>query len=361
MRRTEVNTLVPADVLDAVRRRFGRWVGVCILLLIPLLLPTYYVSVGTKILTLAMLAMSLDLVLGYVGLASFGHAAFFGVGAYAAALISRHAGSFFLFSLAGGVLAAALAALVIGLLALRTQGLAFMMITLALSQMVYSVADSFNTNGLAGIPRPSVGFEFIDAALRTSTGYYVMAALFFLLCWWLLQRLIDAPFGRILVGIRENEWRMRAIGCNTHAYRLAAFVISGAFGGAAGVIYAQTNGSVSPQDLYWLQSAETLIVVLVGGVGTLIGSLYGAAFFTVMMLIVGSWTDKWQLITGLVLVVMVYLEPKGFVGLYRRFVPLLPPDSTPETSDGASCARTTRSVSGAESIRPASPRSSLPG
>ena len=311
---------ITAGLSHTANPRLRNWIAISVLLLIPLLLPTYFVSVGTRILTLAMLAMSLDLLLGYVGLASFGHAAFFGIGAYSAALVNQQVGSFIGFSLMGGVLAAALAALIIGILALRTQGLAFMMITMALSQMVFSTAESFNTNGMAGIPRPSVGIEAIDTALKTSAGFYVLVALSFLLFWWLLRRLIDAPFGRILVGIRENELRMRAIGCNTHAYRLTAFVISGAFGGAAGVFYAQTNGSVSPQDLYWLLSAETLIVVLVGGVGTLIGSLCGATFFTVMMLIVGSYTDKWQMITGLVLVVMVYLEPKGFVGLYRRLV-----------------------------------------
>lgn len=294
------------------------WIVVCILLVAPLFLPLYYVSVATKILTLAMLAMSLDLLLGYGGMASFGHAAFFGIGAYAAAILAKHAGSFFGIALVGGVLAAAAAALVIGLVALRTRGLFFMMITLALSQMVFSVAESFNTNGIAGIPRPSLGIAWIDAALKTSVGYYALVAAAFLLFWWLLQRLIESPFGSILIGIRENELRMRAIGCNTLRYRLAAFVIAGAFGGFAGVLYAQSNGSVSPQDLYWILSAETLVVVLVGGVGTLIGPFYGAIFFTLMMLVVGSYTDKWQLITGLVLVAIVYLEPKGFVGLYQR-------------------------------------------
>lgn len=294
------------------------WVVVIVLLTTPLFLPVYYVSVATKILTLAMLAMSLDLLLGYGGMVSFGHAAFFGIGAYAAAALAKHGGGFIGVALVGGILAAAFAALVIGMLSLRTQGLYFMMITLALSQMVFSVAESVNTNGIAGIARPGIGIERVDAALKTSVGFYVLVAAAFLLCWWLLQRLIGSPFGRVLVGIRENEHRMRAIGCYTVRHRLAAFVIAGAFGGTAGVFYAQSNGSVSPQDLYWLLSAETLIVVLVGGVGTLIGSLYGAIFFTAMLLIVGSYTERWQMITGVVLVAMVYLEPNGFAGLYQR-------------------------------------------
>lgn len=318
------------------------WVVVCVLLMTPLFLPIYYVSVATKILTLAMLAMSLDLLLGYGGLASFGHAAFFGIGAYAAAILAKHIGSFIGVVLFGGVLAAAVAALIIGMLSLRTQGLYFMMITLALSQMVFSIAESVNTNGIAGIPRPSIGIESIDTALKTSVGFYVLVAAAFLLSWWLLRRLIGSPFGRVLVGIRENELRMRAIGCNTVRHRLAAFVIAGAFGGAAGVFYAQSNGSVSPQDLYWLLSAEALIVVLVGGVGTLIGSLYGAAFFTAMLLIVGSYTDRWQMITGLVLVAMVYLEPNGFAGLCQRLVRRLGgrfPDNEPESTRGVHSAR----------------------
>lgn len=308
----------PPVATSPLAARSVTWIVVCVLLAAPLLMPVYYVSVATRILTLAMLAMSLDLLLGYGGMASFGHAAFFGIGAYAAAILAKHAGSFIGVTLVGGVLAAAVAALIIGLIALRARGLFFMMITLALSQMVFSVAESFNTNGIAGVSRPSMGIAWIDAALKTSVGYYVLVAAAFLLFWWLLQRLIDSPFGRILVGIRENELRMRAIGCNTLLYQLLAFVIAGAFGGFAGVLYAQSNGSVSPQDLYWLLSAETLVVVLVGGVGTLIGPFYGAAFFTLMMLVVGSYTDKWQMITGLVLVAIVYLEPKGFIGLYQR-------------------------------------------
>jgi branched-chain amino acid transport system permease protein len=296
-------------------------VALALLLVLPQFLRPYYIGLTTRMLIFALFAMSLDLLLGYVGLASLGHAAYFGVGAYAIALLTLrgHLGSAIAFP------AALVAATTIGALfaplALRARGSYFLMITFALAQVVWSVAFGWRplTNGddgMPGVPRPNFGWPLNS----TSSFYYFVLATVGLAA-LLLLAIVKSPFGRALRGIRESESRMEALGYDVWRYKFVAFVLSAAFAGLAGALYAYFNRFVGPEYLYVIQSAEALIMVILGGAGTLIGPAIGAAAIVFLEDYVSSLTQHWVMVLGIIYVVVTLFAPRGVIGLvvdYRQ-------------------------------------------
>ena len=300
--------------------------AVAALLVFPFITPSVYLqNVLTEVLIFGIFAMSLDLLIGYTGLLSFGHAAFWGVGAYTAGIVATRYGDNLLVTLPAGVLAAGALAIPMGALSIRSSGIYFLMLTLAFSQMVYAAAWKWTwltggSNGLAGIPRPGLGTAGLDFA--SPTAFYYLVLVFFLGSYLALRRLVASPLGASFVGVRENESRMRAVGYNTWRVKLASFVIAGLFGGLAGTLFSYYNGFVSPHDVYWTISGHAMIMVIIGGAGTLVGPVLGAGFFLILQNVVSSQTDRWPLIMGATFILFVLVARRGIVGIYREAVAL---------------------------------------
>ncbi len=294
------------------------WVIVVLALaLLPLAQNRYLTTTVTEILIFAMFAMSLGLLVGTAGLVSLGHAAFFGTAAYTVGLLSTRVSPALLLTLPAGIVAGTLAALVIGVFALRATGVYFLMLTLAFAQMAYAVAHQWSwltggTNGLSGIPRPTI--PAID--LAGAVPFYYLVLLIVGGAAAVLRRIAASPFGAALVGIRENEPRMRAMGFDTFRLKLAAFVVAGGAAALSGVLYAYYNGFVSPDELYWTRSGEVLVMVLLGGSGTLAGPAVGAAVVLILQNVASSFTARWTMILGAAFILVVLVAPRGLAGLF---------------------------------------------
>ncbi len=304
-------------------------VGVALLALLPEFAEKFYVQFFAKILIMAIFAMSLDLLLGYAGLVSFGHAAFDGAAAYVLALMTPpfQAANFWL-TLPAAVAASALAALVIGLFVVRTRGIYFIMVTLAFAQMGFFLFhDTKIAGGNDGIfidVRPSAaiaGWQPFDLDNFVHV-YFVVLALFAVI-YLLLRRMLASPFGSVIAGIRVNEHRMKSLGYATFRYKLVCFVIAGATAGVAGYLGALQFGVVNPQFLGWHLSASVMMMVILGGMGTLVGPIVGAAAWMLLELgfqslpAVGGFDlgKHWQLWMGAFVVVAAIALPRGLAGL----------------------------------------------
>ena len=287
----------------------------------------YYIDLAVKIMILALFALSLELLVGQTGLVSFGHAAFFGIGAYVAALLSPASGpaSFWLLFPAA-LIAAGLYALAVGALSLRTRGIYFIMVTLAFAQMAYYVFhDTKLGGGSDGIylyfrPELSIGqLRLLDLSEPRVFYFFVLAAL--VVTFLVLAMMQASRFGRALSGIRVNEQRMRAAGFATYPYQLAAFVIAAMLAAVAGFLYALKDGYVNPEILSWHQSGAVLLMIILGGIGSLRGAVFGAIAFVALQelyqsqAIFGSFAKHWQLSLGLTIISFVALMPKGLIGL----------------------------------------------
>lgn len=284
----------------------------------------FWVSVAVQMLVFGLFAMSLDLLVGYAGLPSLGHAAFFGVGAYAFAIVARQISASVLVAVPAGVLAAIVAALVIGVFAVRASGIFFLMLTLAFAQMLYALAFGWipvtgGSDGLSGVPRPDLGIQGLTLFLTAD--YYTYVAVIFLLSalalWWVAR----SSFGLALVGVRENERRLRALGYDTTRLKLLAFVIAGAFAGLAGTLQAGFNQFVSPADVFVTTSLTALVMVLVGGAGTLVGPVLGAIVLVALRTWVSSapvFGERWETLLGILFIVTVLMARSGLVGTLRR-------------------------------------------
>lgn len=293
--------------------------AVAVLAVLPLVGGEYYTGVFTEVLIYAIFALSLGFLLGYPKLISLGHAAFFGGGAYAAGLVATRLEIANIFvTLLAAVLFAGLLAVVIGLLSLRNTGIYFLMITLALSQLVYVLSVQWEgltggSDGLTGIPYPTLfGVLELD---RVPFYYFVLAVA--VGSYFLLRAVIGSPFGQALIGIGTNEARMRAIGYDVRAYKLVSFVLSGAIAGCAGALWASYTGLVAPGDLNWTWSATGLIMVIVGGSGTLIGPMLGAALVWFLDTGLGVYTERSTMVMGVVFIVFVFFIRGGIVSVFR--------------------------------------------
>jgi branched-chain amino acid transport system permease protein len=283
----------------------------------------FYVRLFTRIMILGLAAISLDLLLGYGGLVSLGHAAFIGVGAYAVGILAYHAenGGMFLGLIPGAemawivwpaaIVAGGLVAMVIGAISLRTSGFYFIMITLAFAQMLYYLFVSWQTyggdDGLQIMQRNPP----LDGIGNTQFYWVVFAVL--LVGTLLVNRVIASRFGMVLRGARQNERRLRAIGVPVYRYRLIAFALAGALASLAGVLLANSETFVSPANMSWLRSAELIVMVMLGGIGTVYGGIVGAAVYSLLELILGNFTVHWQVIFGPFFVLVVLFARRGIL------------------------------------------------
>lgn len=297
--------------------------GLGALALFPLVGEKFYLQFATKVMILAMFAMSLDLLVGYTGLVSLGHAMPFGLAAYALMLLSPEAqAAGFWSSLAASMAVAAVASLAVGLLVLRTSGIYFIMVTLAFGQMAYYyVHDSRYLGGSDGkyiYVRPVLeilGWKPFD--LENHTHFYYLALALMVLVYLGLRVLLASPFGRVVVAIKENEHRLRMLGFATFRYKLVCFVLAGMLAGLAGWLAAAHDGLVNPEMLSWHQSGQLLMMVILGGMGTPAGPILGAAALKLLELVFQGWTKHWQLLLGGFIVLSVLFMPRGLAQIFE--------------------------------------------
>jgi branched-chain amino acid transport system permease protein len=295
------------------------WACVFLILLAawPLIGGSYYSTMLAEVLVFSMFAMSLDLLLGYTGLISFGHAAYFGLGAYTIILLNVHLGINPWLGFAAGVGVAMVAAFLIGAFCIRTGGFPFLMLTMASSQMLYAVASKWRdvtggTDGMGGLVKPTL----FGLTLSEPLVLYYLVAVLFVLVFIGLRTIVASPLGHTFVGIRENELRMQAIGCPTQLYKTVAFTIGGTVAGLAGCTYGLFNSFVSPDLFFWTTSGDVLIMNVLGGIGTLLGPVLGTAIFVVMKNVVSSHSDRWMMIMGFIVVACVMFFNEGVYGAF---------------------------------------------
>ena len=300
---------------------------IALLVVFPLATTGFYLEFTTKVMILAIFALSLELLVGATGLVSLGHAAFYGIAAYATVLLSPKYGAASAFWLLPAAIAcSALYALAVGALSLRTKGVYFIMVTLAFAQMAYYVIHDTDlgggTDGIYLNMKPEValfGWKLVELGKPVVLYYVVLGCL--LLVFVFLVVLLRSRFGRALAGIKDNEQRMRAAGFSTFRYKLTAFTLAGALAGLAGFLVAVKDGFVNPEMLSWHESGAVLLMLILGGMGRLSGAVLGAFTFALLQLffqwdaVFGNFSKHWQLLLGGTIIASVALMPNGLIGL----------------------------------------------
>lgn len=288
-----------------------------ILIVLPYFLPLQLQSMVTKVIIFGIFAMSLDLIWGYTGLISFGHAAYFGLAGYVTGiLILRYGVTSFWLVMPAAIVVSAFAASIFGLLALRARGMYFFFITFAFGELLFNIAWRWRgltggSDGLPGIPPPDLGLPWLNWG-AASFYYFVLAV--FGICFFFLYRFTHSPFGHALVGIRENEPRMRALGYNTWAHKYVAFILGAVFAGVAGVLHVHFTGIAYPASLGFTTSALVLLMVVIGGAGTLVGPLMGAVIMVLLKYYVSIYTpERWPLILGVIFIMSAMLFRGGLL------------------------------------------------
>ncbi len=300
-------------------RRATLWGGLAILVALPfatmLADQPFYLTLVTRMLIFAIAALSLDLILGYGAMVSFGHAAYLGIGAYAVGILAHHGVDAGWIQWSVALVGSALVALMIGLVSLRTSGVYFIMITLAFAQMLYFLAISLKAyggdDGLTIDARSRFGA--LDLSSNVALYYLVLALLIGFLV--VGRRLIASRFGMVIRGAKSNDRRMQALGFPTVRYRLTAFVIAGTMCGLAGVLLANLTNFASPAYMHWTRSGELIVMVILGGMGSLIGPVLGAVALLALEEGLSSWTQHWQIILGPILILIVLFARRGLYGL----------------------------------------------
>lgn len=293
-----------------------------LLIILPQIVGAYYVNLLILMLIYAIFAMSLNLLMGYLSLPSLGHAAFFGVSAYTIAIFYTKIGivSYWLIFPLSVAMAGLLAA-IFGLLVLRTRGTYFFMITLALAQVVWAIAHSWRSftgadDGISGISRHYL--NFLPWPMGEATVFVYFVLFFFVLALTLMYIFVHSPFGHIMLGVRENEVRMRSLGYNVWLYKYICYVVSGLFAGLAGNLFVYYSGFVSPANLSFRVSAAGLIMVLLGGSGSFFGPAIGGAIVVFLENIISGYTERWLVILGILYVIVVMFAPEGISGLLNK-------------------------------------------
>ncbi len=316
--------------VDTTRWRFTNWIAGIIVTVALFVLPfilakfgrtgEFWIWVTTEMIINALFALSLNLILGYGGMVSFGHAAFFGVGAYTVALLMKKAGVPLYLALLSAPFTAAIAAAVIGWFCVRLIGLYFAILTLAFGQLLYMVAFQWYTftggdDGIHGIPRP----EFLGPV-----NYYLLCLIIFLACFLIMRMIVNSSFGLSIRTIRENMERAKFIGINVKRYQWINFIIAGAFAGLAGGLLTELNRFAQTEFLHWSKSAEPIFASLVGGMYSLVGPVIGSTLLMFLKIVLQqlhkSMVEMWAIILGLILLLVVLFAPGGLVGIFQRLL-----------------------------------------
>jgi len=301
----------------------GPVILVTCLFVAPLVMPIYWVMVLSEILILGLMAISFNLLFGYTGLLSFGQGAFFGLGAYTAALMLQNGYNNLFLILLAGMFVAFLASIVVGFLSVRLDEIYFAMITLGFGMMFFSIAHNWIdvTGGSDGLPvfsLPSLNLFGTELTFYAPTNMYYLVLVFVILGTFLLWLIVNSPFGLILKALRENKQRVSFVGGNVNQLRIVAFSISGAFTGLAGVLFCLFNNMATPEFMHWSFSAKAVIMTVIGGSGVFLGPLFGAGIFFVLEQIIIQFTENWMLFLGIVLVPIVLFFPDGVFGTLRN-------------------------------------------
>jgi branched-chain amino acid transport system permease protein len=305
----------------------GYWIGFAVvlglLILAPLVLPPFWQRFVTEILIWGLLAMSSDILIGYTGMVSFGHSAFFGLGMYgaAAALLSVTPPNLWL-ALLYGLVGAGLVAVFVAYFSTRLREIYFSITTLVFSQIFYVIIFTWTTvtggeNGLT-FRQPGLGLPGLGTQAFTPTTLHWFVLAIVTLSYLVLRRITQSPFGMVLQSIRENEPRTRAIGYAVERYKIVAVMLSGLFAGLAGVLYAIQNKFAAPDFVFFLVSGEVVIFNVMGGVGTLVGPIAGAAFFLLLREGLSRYFEYYLIPVGIIFTLMVIFLPQGFLGFLRR-------------------------------------------
>jgi branched-chain amino acid transport system permease protein len=301
----------------------GIWL---VLLAMPYWLPFVggYTELGSRVVVMALAAMALNFLLGFTGVLSFGHAAYFGLGAYAAGMTIKYLVPSTMFGILAGVVVGTLAAMLIGALIVRLRGVYFAMVTIAFGQVFYFITFRWNAvtggdDGLTGWQRQPIdlGFTTIDI-LGNDKAFYYLVLLFFALAAGAMALILRSPFGRTLLAIRENERRARFLGIPVERHIWISFTISCCFVSLAGALYALLNNFTDPRALRWDQSGNFVIMAVLGGMRSFWGPLIGAAIFVALQDYVSSHTENWMSVIGLFFVLVVLFFPRGILGIRRR-------------------------------------------
>jgi branched-chain amino acid transport system permease protein len=282
----------------------------------------FYLSLANRILVAAIAATSLNLVLGYGGLVSLGHAAFVGLGGYATGILVSEGVTNGWLHLAATLAVAGLAALVIGAISLRTRGVYFIMITLAFAQMLFYLANSIKgyggDEGLIIRARSVFALGALALDLKNPTVCYEVALAVLAVTLYALARFVPSRFGRAVLAIRDDDLRAEALGFPTYRLKLVLFVVAGLLAGIAGALGANQQGYVGPNTLHWTQSGTFMVMVILGGVATVWGGVAGAVVLLLLQEVLGAWTEYWAFWTGWVLLAVVLFARRGLVGLFER-------------------------------------------
>jgi branched-chain amino acid transport system permease protein len=306
-------------IFDAKGKLVGWLLAFIVLAVLPNFTTSYWVTLITQMFIFGILAMSLDLMLGYSGMPSFGHAGFFGAAAYVIAIFSTRYHIGFWPSVVTAILLATAISALFGLLVAHSKGVYFLMITLALGMVLWGLAFRWVTmtkgdNGISGIPRPDIG---LPISLKDPITFYYVTLVVFIICLLLMALFVRSPFGHSMKGIRESESRMRILGYDTWLHRYLTYVVAGFFGGISGVLWAYYNGFVSPHDLELGASFELFLMVILGGPGTLVGPALGAGIIVFLKNFISAYTERWLLILGVIYILTILYAPQGLVNLVK--------------------------------------------
>jgi branched-chain amino acid transport system permease protein len=293
----------------------------------------FYLDLFRRIMIFAIAALSLDLILGYGGMVSFGHAAYLGVGAYAVGVLTHHGVHNGLVQWGLAIAASALVALAIGAVSIRTSGVSFIMITLAFTQMLYylgiSIEEYGGDDGMRLAARSQFG-GLVD--LRDGVTFYYVVLAVLVACLFLGHRFVNARFGMVVRAAKSNEARARAIGFSPYRYKLVAFVLAGAMGGVAGALLVNHTEYLTPDFMHWTRSGEIMFMVILGGMGTLAGPVIGAVVLLLLEDFLSGWTVHWQIILGPFLVLVVLFAKRGLFGILPNGGPRPGPPKPPGRS-----------------------------
>ncbi len=295
-----------------------QWAAALILFAaIPLAGKSFFVTMANEILVMGLFAVAFNLLYGFTGMLSFGQAAYYGIGAYTVGLLLSRGAAPFAAALPAAIAAGALLALLLGPLCIRLTGVYFTMLTLAFAEMVWGIVFKWygftgGDNGIQGIPIP--------ALLRSPLRYYYFTLVIVFASFWILRRIVDSPFGAVLQSIRENPERTGFLGIKVRRYELAAMIVSGAFSGLAGGLFAGYQHSIHPDMLHWTKSGEVILMSILGGVSSFFGPLMGAAVILFIEDMIGKYTEFWEIWIGGIMLAIVIFFPRGVIGTFGSWI-----------------------------------------